>query len=440
MVGAVLLCLSAAASGGDGPGSIHITLRTGEVVIGPLLNHTEDVVVLEHDGLPYAIAYRQMTGDSAYPTRHAILVAERGGRKHLTAADLHGLGVLALEHDRVAAARRDFAAAAAIDGSYRSRGATALDDHRRRRNSTSGVPFDLVSPSAAESTMPKTAKDRSADPRRAKIVAGYKEVGRRIADELGGGVELLETTHFLIWTDWIESEHELLRRWCEQMYTALRAQFRTPADANVFAGKCPVFCLKSRKRFKAAARLLDDYDAAAALGYASSDANGHVHLVLSRQGGSYAGRLAFANTLVHEGTLLFLHRMSGPHRLPAGLSEGLADHTAEEVLGELSPNGETARATAQEIVRGDYNVRPIFADESSLDAVYYPVAQSLTSFLDRRGSDALLLLVRDIKTGVAPERALEHRFGWTIDELERAWREAQRAALNEDVRVEKQPH
>ena len=101
----VLLCLSAAASGGDGIGSIHITLRTGEVVIGRLLNHTEDVVVLEHDGLPCAIAYRQMTGDSAYPTRHAILVAERGGRKNLTAGDLHGLGVLALEHDRVAAAR-----------------------------------------------------------------------------------------------------------------------------------------------------------------------------------------------------------------------------------------------------------------------------------------------------------------------------------------------
>jgi len=237
-------------------------------------------------------------------------------------------------------------------------------------------------------------------------------------------VVLLETPHFLIWTDWAKADHGELQKLCEQMYGEVSRRFGLDAQADVFAGKCPVFCLRSRGRFEKAARVLDGYQATDALGYTSASPNGHVHVVVCRQGGWPAGRRAFAGTLVHEATHAFLHRYRSQRHIPAWLNEGLANYIAEAVLQDRCSNGEAADAVARAIAAGGQSLGEIFSDTGPLDARHYPVAHSLVSFLIERDAAAFARLIDDLKDGVATTDALQKHFGFDLTQLEVQWREA----------------
>jgi hypothetical protein len=65
-------------------------------------------------------------------------------------------------------------------------------------------------------------------------------------DEFGDNVlrardlELLESEHFLIWTDWQRSERPLLTRWAEAMHAALSNELGLDPNAEVFLAKCHI--------------------------------------------------------------------------------------------------------------------------------------------------------------------------------------------------------
>ncbi len=342
-----------------------------------------------------------------------------------------------MRHGRYAIARRDLARAGRRDPQYRESGRRALSDFRVSRRL--GQP--ISKPDGAGVAAPQVNEDNAAaigfaappevrdsntvqtDPsRRARIIEGYKDVGRRIGERVGRDLVLLETPHFLIWTDWLRSEHADLRRWCEDMYTTLAKRFCLSTDGCVFAGKCPLFALRSRKRFQAVAELLDGYEAGGALGYTSSHTNGHVHVVIYRHGGSPAARDAFASTLVHEGTHAFLHRYRSTRHIPSWINEGLADFVAQSVLGDQCSNRDAADAVAAEIVAGEHSIAPVFASNGALDARYYPVAHSLVSFLIEREPAAFISVIDDLKDGAPVAEALMGRYHLTLQGLEQAWR------------------
>lgn len=439
-VGAGVLALAVwmrPASGGDRDVSLDIRLNTGGRVGGVLLGGDADVVLLECDGFPCAFGYDQLLADSAHRTRLAVLSRQRGARDRLTAADHYELGLLALRHRRPAYARRDFAAATRLDESYRGRGAAALDAFRGGCSPPGGgvtakpaLSFDGDTSSTDITFSPVASsgggEDAERAARRAAIVAGYKRVGADIRAQVGSDLVLRETAHFLIWTDWARAEHEALSAWCEGMYASLARRFGVAGRASIFEGKCPVFCLRSRKRFAEVAGLLDGYDVSGALGYTRSDDNGHVHVVVCRQGGSCAARDAFAATLIHEGTHAFLHRYGSSHRLPMWVNEGLANYVADGVLGDRCPNDHAAAATARAVVRGGYDIGPVFAADAMLDARYYAVAHSLVALLIDRDAAGFVGMIDDLKAGATVGSALLERYGLTLETLERAWREAHR--------------
>lgn len=393
---------------------VRLTLMIGGEIRGKLLDSTDQVIVLEVDGFPYALAYTQLESSSALQTKRKMLIRTRGGLDRLQASDHLALGSLALQHDRHERARRAFAKAARLDATLKMAGDRLMREFRGRRR-------DVAAPTENESTE-RAGTDRD------RIIAGYKAIGERLREQVGGHLTLVETPHFLIWTDWAKAEHADLRIWCEAMYTELAARFAVSDNTPVFPGKCPIYCLRSRKRFRKVARLLDDYEATGALGYTSSSDNGHVHVVVCRQGGSTAGRDNFAGTLIHEGVHAFLHRYRTGRHIPAWINEGLADFVAEAVLGDRCPNAETAEATARAVVRGGYGIAELFVDEGMLEARYYPVAHSLVAFMIARDRQAFIGLIDDIKLGASPDSALKQRYDLTALELEAGWRQAVRSA------------
>ncbi|NOS98994.1 MAG: hypothetical protein HOP29_00010 [Phycisphaerales bacterium] len=437
------------------PTEIGVVMITGDTVRGPLLDARDGVFVLEVDGFPTAISYDQLEPESAYRARTAILEVQRGPADGWSAADRFELGRFCLRRNQEGLARRHFATAMGRDVAYRDRVDATMAEYRAGRSARAAendaedkdenVDARRANGGASRDTGEGTdtgggmdgavgaeSKPRAAWPDAASsataeaVIAGYKEVGERLRARVGTDIRLLETARFLIWTDWAKSEHADLERWCEQMYAVVAERFGLRADASVFAGKCPVFCLRSKKRFGEVAGALDRYDVSNALGYTISEPNGHVHVVVCRLGGSEAGRDVFASTLVHELSHAFLHRYRSARRVPLWLNEGLANVVAEDVLGDRCFNAEAAEAGARAFAGRDLALGEGFWKADSLDARYYPIAHSVVAYLIGRDGDAFRGLVDDVKKGVAPADALNARFGMSYDGLESAWRGAHR--------------
>ena len=199
----------------DGDGTaMRLELAMGGEVRGRLLSFTDQVVVIEQDGFPHAVAYQQMETGCAYRTRKAMLSLRRGGPEHLQAVDRYSLGMLALDRERYDLAVREFAEAGRLDESYQSSGREALQRFRAKSqakgaNKRRGFKSEPTSPFAADSerntdTLPlhyvgnNTGVDPNDPAARAKIIEGYKRVGNQIRERLGGELNLVETAHFLI--------------------------------------------------------------------------------------------------------------------------------------------------------------------------------------------------------------------------------------------------
>lgn len=398
---------------------------TGGQLHGPLLGSQEQFVVLEIDGWPSPIPYLQIDRDSAYSTKRSMLTMRRGGADLLTCEDFFDLGVFALARDRHEQAKRDFARVVRIDHSQREKCESAVASYREyHRSGASLVLPDAhadarVAGIAFGRRRPSVDADRLEELQR-QIVSAYK----RVVKGSGESLVVLETPHYLIWTDWDEQEHGFLRALCERTYADLAVRFGVSESEAFFSGKFPVFCLKTAERFRKMSALLDDYDASDALGYTSSSSNGHVHVVVRRQGRFRAGMDSFAGTLIHEGTHAFLHRICNPGHVPEWLDEGLANYVAEAVLRDRCPNGEMAEAAAREIVKRGLSIEPVFRDDGPLDARYYPIAHSLVAFLIQRDATAFADVIDDMRRSVVVEESLQRRYKLTLRSLEDSWREA----------------
>ncbi len=413
--------------GGQGSDEQRITvvMNYGGQLHGRLISEDESVLVMDIDGLPCAIAYDQLEARSAFTTMRHLMLTRRGSADALTAEDHFNLGSLLLGRNRHDRAKREFQLARRKDASWRAKCDAALATFRRDRHGvalTDHVEPSESTPADSRVKPPSFVGSAIDDERREKIIEGYKRVGEQVRRKVGADLVLVETEHFLIWTDWARAEHDQLAMWCESMYAKLSGMFDVPSDRHVFPGKCLVFCLRSQARFLKAAKILDNYNAVNALGYTSTDPNGHTHVVVFRQGGSPVGRDAFASTLVHEGVHAFVHLYRGQGRLPTWVNEGLANVVAEAVLEDRCPNAETAAAASSAFVAGNLPLATIMVDDGMLDPRVYPLAHSLVAFLMDRNPEAFSGLINDIKATMSMEQALERRYGWSIDQFDRAWR------------------
>ncbi len=480
---ATIIALGTPAAGDEAAGTaLHasIKLRTGGDISGRLLDFNDHGLVLLNNQTPYVFSWRELEGGSAYAVRRAILLDVRGGVFNFDADDHFQLGLFALQQGRTDLASNAFTAAARINPSYKRRGESAFAEFHHRSEPRTSVRADQerqLAPSGPSEPDPSRDRDgvlfdndQATEPRsdkletarppdheatetsvdwplvpidnndadlREKIRVAYLTYGEKVREVLGRDIALVETDHFLIWTDWRFRERPRLAEWFEAMYVALCDQFDLDPAHDIFLAKCPAFVFQRPGRFRKFAQKFDGYDGKSAVGYTRSvEATGHTHLVLVRQGDSDIDFDAFASTLVHEGTHAFIHRLYSPRLIPHWVNEGFAERMASRVLGDRSPAGGNAALLARQYARhgpgvdpdaGDdpWSIREMIESTDPIPVHQYPLAHSVVAHLEGKGRQRLAGFIRSLKDGMDVSSALAVNYdGLTLDDLESQWRKA----------------
>jgi hypothetical protein len=427
---------------------LELRLRTGGMLRGVPLDHTEQGIVLMAAGVPWVFAWSEIEPGSAIQIRRHLLELERGGTKNLRAEDYFALGVFTLELERSASASAFFRQAVQLDRNLEPRVEEAFRSFRERgrgeASSDAGPGFDPIDRHSATESPGLVEKAQSAvEALERPIPAGpngdtagaieavYRQFGRTAQEVISKNIVLIESRHFLIWTDWDAKSRGRLAEACEGMYEALCREWNVDPATNVFLAKCPVFCFRAKPRFRDFARLFDGHDVSQSLGYCRSiEANGHVHVVLLRQGETQADFDRFATTLVHEGTHAFLHRVHRQRLIPHWVNEGYADLMAERILGDRCPTGENAELLARQYVQRDWPIEGMLLASGPIELPWYPVAQSVVAWLEAEDPAAFRGFLRSLKEGRSIPAALADNYeGMNVADLERRWRSSVAARL-----------
>lgn len=425
--------------------SVQLRLRTGGAIEGALLDYNDHGLVILHGDNPYVFGWLEIEPRSACLAHRTAVAASKGGRQHLDAEDHFRLGVFELARHRKDFASDSFTEAARRDSSYHEKNRRAITEYKEKlkgnadeaasgSESDEGAEPDVPTPN---SHLPgSNASNGRPDPfpmlvpqpspeNREKILEVYRTFGAKVQELLDARLVLLETDHFLIWTDWEERERERLVNWCEGMFDALRRQLNIPADESVFLAKCPVFCFRSAPSFHQFARQFDGYDVRDAIGYTRSIASsGHVHIVLLRQGQKPHDFDRFACTLAHEGTHAFLHRLYSTTLIPHWVNEGYAELIAAQVMGERCPGDGNATLLAQQYVKRNWPISDFIQGVGPIAVYHYALAHSLVRFLHERGPDRWAGFIRGLKSGQTVAEALRQNYEeMTLEQMEVLWRE-----------------
>lgn len=431
----VLLGGTAPALAGSGRKvSVELQLPSGRQITGLVCEHDDERVILEVQGQLTPVEWAEVETASAYRARKKILESLRGSSQNLTAEDHFQLGYFLAVRNHHAAAVAEFRQAEQRDATYTQRVNEAWRSIRQAKENNVRPPKSLAIPDRSDQRpgagvgrtrhgmnyMTFTQEQHQAALKALRAFEQFPEANRK---KISSDLVPLETRHFLIWTDWPDSSLKLIENWAEQMYQEMCREFDFPDDEPVWLGKCPIFCFKNENTFHQFAEQVDDYDSRGVLGYTKTHPSGYVHVVLQRIGTTPTDLDKFATTMVHEGTHAFMHCYGSPRNLPAWLSEGLADYVAERVLGQRCPTGENAALMAKLFVRDKKSIKELFGFDKSPPAQFYPIAYSLVQYLIEQDADAFIRMINEIKSGSAPDLALDRQFpGMNTHILEHSWR------------------
>ena len=417
---------------GAQPAPLNLTLKLdrGGEVSGDVLEATSDLIVLNYRCNVCAFAYDELTVGSAFRARKRLLIHRRGRAADLTGEDHFHLGAYALDRDRPALANQEFRVARRLAPDLTDRIATAREAYRdrgraRRPASEPSALDTLPAATGKAATLPGLVETvpSGSDRDRREIIELYKRFGESVRETINPDLVLIETDHFLIWTDWPRHRREPLAQWCEAIYAALATQFGLDPVGNVFLGKCPIFCFRSKARFLRFGRTYDGWRISSANGYTRTSPTGHAHVVIYRRGATPQSLDQFAGTLVHECVHAIVHRYKCVGHVGGWVGEGLAQFMAERVLSERCLYGEAADLVARQYALKEIPLGDLLHTTGLPQPHEYPVAHSLVGFLIERDASALTEFVTQLKRGLSIEQALIRSYdGLTFDELTTAWR------------------
>ena len=423
---------------------VTIELNTGGGLRGTVIDSNSHGLVLLSGETPFVYSWDELDALSSFAVQRQLMFRSRNGLP-LSAEQHLRLGAYALHRGKRTIAHEELTEAVHLDSALQPQVQQLIDQHKPRpRNHDKSFPRDTeqnvkddpmaddskveprfasmgaeVMPSGAQGHILQTPAEV-----RDQVLEIYRRYGQEVQKVIGKQVALVETEHFLVWSDWAKAENPMLGEWCERMYAQLAREFAIPPDQSVFLAKCPVFAFRSPNRFRKFARSFDGYDAGESAGYTRSiELSGHVHLALLRFGDSESDYDQFAWTLVHEGTHAFLHRWHATRLIPHWVNEGIAERTAQRVLGNRCPAEGNARLLARQYVHFDWPIRDMLENAGPIEVHQYPVAHSVIAYLDSLGTGKLAVFVRGLKEGQSIGRALADQWeGMTVESLEKQWR------------------
>ena len=302
-------------------------------------------------------------------------------------------------------------------------GNNPLDKKPETSGPTGGAdPKEILRPATGDGKPKKfiaaTASESQAAIAKAKAEAD--EVEKKLGIKFG----TLETSHFLIFSDWDPREFDFLKTNLEAAYTAVSQQFEIPVTENVFIGRLPVYMFAKQSTFQTFANDIDSFPAPSnLLGYYRGNTLGFGHMsmwkpdVVGARGDTRAAERKWARVLTHEFTHAFVARYRTNSFIPRWLNEGVA-----EVVSHSKFPDPMAHISAKDSASSRNNIQRIFHDAGSLAAEDYPVAQTMVETMIAGNPKAFLPYFNDLKDGVEPSEALMKHFQVDSNGLEKAWR------------------
>ncbi len=452
--------------------AVELQLETGGRLTGPVLDIADDGLVIVFNKRPFALAWDEIEVGSAYRAKRNWLNFVRGGANQLSAQDHFDLGSFTLSRGRLSTASREFELATSLDPAISVRIKQTFAQHRQasqtitqRRNQL--LPASELAPgpgrgtgrgagsrSESESGSSDRAKIKTltlakeidgvfsnasssyisfntnvSPVVREKVMSAYRQFGQAVEQTMGRHVGLIETEHFLIWTDWEKSSRPRIASLAERMYETLCHQFGLDPKKNIFLAKCPMFCWRSAAQLRKFARRFDGYDGTNTAGYTRTvQQTGHVHIVLVRFGTSELAQRRFAETLVHEGTHAFLHRLYSTRLLPHWVNEGVAELMTQRVIGASCVNDTKARLLTKQYVKHRLPIANFLANIGPIDVSEYPLAHSVVAYLEQQSFEHFVSFIKRLKAGQTLSLAMAESFdGMTLIELETQWRKSVRS-------------
>jgi len=286
------------------------------------------------------------------------------------------------------------------------------------------APADEAAPPATQ-----PAEDLKYTPVAPELIEAFDRQARQWAErarEFSPTMHLVETEHFLVFTDWKATNDRPLAEVCEKMYGGMCRQFDIPPEQNIWAGKCPVYIFWEAEHYRRFTTEVDARGMDKAAGYCAWSGQGFVYIVMNRvkQEGmsAAAARTRFYEVLVHEATHGFLARYISHRPIPTWLNEGLADYMAATLVpgcGAAKRHVEAARQAVKE----DKSIGHVFGD-LGLNAFDYGICQSLVRYLIARDRKGMVCLVTRLKEGRSEAEAMDEAYGLDREKLSRSWREA----------------
>jgi len=255
------------------------------------------------------------------------------------------------------------------------------------------------------------------------IVAQQKMRLDEVNKRLTAGMRLVETPHYIVFSDADDAMTGLFVKWCEALYSNLCRHFSIGPKEKTWDGKCILLVFNSRALFLQYAKTFDGNDASRAGAYFAWERRSpnepqlvHICIPLDTRDPKRLQEL-----FAHEGTHAFFQLYRRVVDLPLWLHEGLAEFMT--VVNDKSLVAQKQQWSVR-IAREGTPIRPILEVPSGQGFASYPaysVSYTLVDFLLTAGRSKFKKFVDLVKDGKPQEEALQEAYGFGLAELERRW-------------------
>ena len=240
---------------------------------------------------------------------------------------------------------------------------------------------------------------------------------------------VVEAKYWVVYADLPIDETKDLARRMDAMYQTVAQMFALPDGLNIFHGKAVVIISATEPHYRA-------IEMAAFNSMPPPGAIGLCHMVgpkvvVTAYKSDDANR--FMATLVHEASHGFMHRYGSPSRLPSWADEGYAEYVAAESFPNSTTKGDRKPQGLQWIRSGTNDIQNVlrmnYEDGSwpGPDAIGYAIGYLAVDYLVQTNRKGFGEWVKDVKSGLSWEEALQKRFGWSASQLAQAVKSRYRA-------------
>ncbi len=255
------------------------------------------------------------------------------------------------------------------------------------------------------------------------LVAQQKTRLDEVNKRLMARMRLVETPHYLVFSDADDAMTGLFVKWCEALYSNLCRHFSIGPKEKTWDGKCILLVFNSRSLFQQYSRTFDGNDASRAGAYFAWESRPpnepqlvHICIPLDTRDPKRLQEL-----FAHEGTHAFFQLYRKVVDLPLWLHEGLAEFMT--VVNDKSLAAQKQEWSVR-MARQEASIQQILEVPSGQGFASYPaysVSYTLVEFLLTAGKSKFKKFIDLLKDGKPQEEALQEAYGFGLAELERRW-------------------